>query len=407
MISLSDFSANAITVRQLNLYVKSLLEGDKRLVSCIVVGEVSNFKRHFSSGHCYFTLKDEFAAIKCVMFKTNAQNLKFDITDGLKLVLHGKVSIYEKDGSYQFYVDYAEPEGVGAKALALKQLKEKLASEGLFNQESKRPLVKYPKKIAVVTSSLGAALQDIINIISRRYPLCELIVAGASVQGVNAVNEIVNALDKVYSLDGIDTVIIGRGGGSNEDLDAFNSEILARKVYQSPFPVISAVGHETDITICDLVADLRAPTPSAAAELAVPDMAQVNRKIELLISNITNLCEAKIDLCTSKLNAVLPLFSLEKLNFYIENNALSLDLLSERISFLYKNNVNNFANKFGELTARVESLNPLKILSRGYGVVEKKNKALTSIENVEINDLLNIRLNDGEIDCKVIDRRKL
>ena len=405
MISLSDFSANAITVRQLNLYVKSLLEGDKRLVSCIVVGEVSNFKRHFSSGHCYFTLKDEAAAVKCVMFKGSALGLKFEITDGMKLVLRGKVSLYEKDGSYQFYVDYAEPEGIGAKALALKQLKEKLANEGLFNQDNKRPLVKYPKKIAVVTSSLGAALQDIINIISRRYPLCELVVAGASVQGVNAVNEIVNALDKVYALNGIDTVIIGRGGGSNEDLDAFNSELLARKVFESPFPVISAVGHETDITICDLVADLRAPTPSAAAELAVPDIMQVGRKIELLINNIANICEAKIDLCNSKLNAVLPLFSLEKFNFYIENNALSLDLLSERISHLYKNNINVSAKKFGELTAKIEGLNPLKILSRGYGVVSKNNKTVTSVNQVNNGEMLNIKLYDGEIDCKVIDRR--
>ncbi len=405
MISLSDFSANAITVRQLNLYVKSLLEGDKRLVSCIVVGEVSNFKRHFSSGHCYFTLKDEFAAVKCVMFKGSALGLNFNITDGMKLILRGKVSLYEKDGSYQFYVDYAEPEGIGAKALALKQLKEKLAAEGFFNQETKRAIVKYPKKIAVVTSSLGAALQDILNIISRRYPLCELVVAGASVQGVNAVNEIVNALEKVYQLDGVDTVIIGRGGGSNEDLDAFNSELLARKIYQSPFPVISAVGHETDITICDLVADLRAPTPSAAAELAVPDITQITRKIELLNGNIYNLCQAKIDLCYSKLKSLSPLFSLEKFNFFIENNALSLDLLSERISHLYKNNVNSFAIKFGELTARIEALNPLKILSRGYGVVLKENKAVTTVKNITNGDMLNIKLSDGEIDCTVIDRR--
>lgn len=405
MISLSDFSANAITVRQLNLYVKSLFEGDKRLVSCIVVGEVSNFKRHFSSGHCYFTLKDEFAAVKCVMFKGSALGLKFDITDGMKLVLRGKVSLYEKDGSYQFYVDYAEPEGIGTKALALKQLKEKLAAEGLFNQETKRPLVKYPKKIAVVTSSFGAALQDIINIISRRYPLCELVVAGASVQGVNAVNEIVNALDKVYALEGIDTVIVGRGGGSNEDLDAFNSELLARKVYQSPFPVISAVGHETDITICDLVADMRAPTPSAAAELAVPDITQISRKIELLNNNITNLCQAKIDLCYSKLKALSPLFSLEKFTFFIENNALMIDLLGEKISHLYKNSVNHSINKFCELTARIDALNPLKILSRGYGVVLKNNKTVTSIINVNNGDVLNIKLSDGEIDCTVIDRR--
>lgn len=407
MISLSDFSANAITVRQLNLYVKSLLEGDKRLVSCIVIGEVSNFKRHFSSGHCYFTLKDEFASVKCVMFKGSALGLKFEITDGMKLVLRGKVSLYEKDGSYQFYVDYAEPEGIGAKALALKQLKEKLAGEGLFNPENKRSLVKYPKKIAVVTSSLGAALQDIINVISRRYPLCELVVSGASVQGINAVTEIVNALDKVYFLNDIDTVIIGRGGGSNEDLDAFNSEILARKVYESPFPVISAVGHETDITICDLVADLRAPTPSAAAELAVPDIAQVSRRIELLQNNITNLLDAKLDLCYSNLKALLPVFSFEKINFLIQNNALSLDLLSEKISFLYQNKINASANLFGELTAKIETLNPLKILSRGYGVVSKNNTTLKSVEQVQNNDLINVRLSDGEIDCKVIDRRKL
>jgi exodeoxyribonuclease VII large subunit len=221
----------------------------------------------------------------------------------------------------------------------------------------------------------------------------------------NAVNEIINALDKVYSLNGIDTVIIGRGGGSNEDLDAFNSELLARKFFESPFPVISAVGHETDITICDLVADLRAPTPSAAAELAVPDIMQITRKIELLNENISNLCQSKIDLCYSKLKALSPLFSLEKFSFFIENNALSLDLLSEKISHLYKNNVNVSVNKFGELTARIEALNPLKILSRGYGVVCKNNKTVTTVNDVNNGDMLNIKLSDGEIDCTVIDRR--
>ena len=261
-----------LSVRQLNFYVKSLLENDPRLAFCRVSGEITYFKRHFTSGHLYFTLTDNDASIKCVMFKGYADRCKITLNDGVKVTLIGRVSIYEKDGGYQFYVEGCEEQGIGDKLLALKLLKEKLQKEGLFDVDSKRKLPEFPKRIAVITSGTGAALQDIINVIKRRYPVCEVVVCSASVQGDLAVKELINALERVYAIaENIDTIIIGRGGGAKEDLVAFNDEALARKIYESPIPVVSAVGHEIDFTICDLVADLRAPTPSAAAELCVPD----------------------------------------------------------------------------------------------------------------------------------------
>ena len=261
---------NVISVKQLNLYARSLLEGDIRLSNIAVAGELSNFKNHYSSGHWYFTLKDNDAAIRCVMFRGNASAVKFEPSDGLQVILRGRVSIYERDGQYQFYAEEMLPAGIGDIALKFEQTKEKLKKEGLFDPESKRPLVKFPKRIAVVTSPTGAAVRDIFNILSRRWPLAEIIMCPVSVQGELAVPEMLKTLDRVYEVEGVDALIIGRGGGSAEDLWAFNDEALARKIYESPFPVISAVGHGTDFTICDFVADLRAPTPSAAAELAVP-----------------------------------------------------------------------------------------------------------------------------------------
>ena len=292
---------SVLTVRQLNLYVRSLIESDQKLFNISVAGEISNFKSHYSSGHLYFTLKDNDAAIRCVMFKGNAQKIKFDVCDGLKVTLRGRVSLYEKDGQYQFYAEEMLPSGIGDIALRFEQIKAKLEAEGLFDASSKRTLPKFPKRIAVITSKTGAAVQDIINILSRRWPVAEIVMCPVSVQGELAVGEMLNALDRIYALDGIDVIIIGRGGGSIEDLWAFNDERLARKIYESPIPVISAVGHETDFTICDFIADLRAPTPSAAAELAVPSVEDFQRIISRYQNNLKNSLNSKYSLCKAKL----------------------------------------------------------------------------------------------------------
>ncbi|MBQ2236593.1 MAG: exodeoxyribonuclease VII large subunit, partial [Clostridia bacterium] len=280
---------SVLSVKQLNMYVKSLIEGDARLAFVSIKGEISNFKNHFSSGHFYFTLKDNDAAIRCVMFRAYASAVKFRPEDGMEVILTGRVSIYERDGQYQFYAEEMHNAGQGDISVQFEQIKKKLAEEGLFDEESKRPIPKFPENIAVVTSNTGAAVQDIMNILSRRYPLARVIMCPVAVQGELAAPDMVNTLERIYALNNADLIIIGRGGGSIEDLWAFNSEALARKIYESPIPVISAVGHETDFTICDFVADLRAPTPSAAAELAVPNSAELKNKIEKLQSNMCSL----------------------------------------------------------------------------------------------------------------------
>lgn len=402
-MSIGESSA-ILSVRQLNFYVKNLLECDPKLISLCVCGEISNFKRHFSSGHCYFTLKDEAAAVKCVMFKTSALRVPFDLKDGLKVICRGRISLYEKDGNYQFYCENIEPDGIGSKSLALEQLKQKLSAEGLFDISSKRKLTAFPKKIAVVTSGSGAALQDIINVISRRYPVCELLVASVSVQGEKAVSEIVNTLENLYLLDDIDTIILGRGGGSAEDLDAFNSEKVARTVFASPFPVISAVGHETDITICDLVADLRAPTPSAAAELAVPDLTAVKLYSENLSKKVSSYLEKSLEIAYARLNAVKNLSLFKNPEAFVLKNEMYVDKLEEKIRFSFENLLNLKDKQFTGLALKIDALSPLKCLSRGYSVVYKGDKTITNINDVDIGDELKIRTNDGTILCNVTNK---
>ncbi len=391
-----------VTVKQLNLFVKSLIEGDMRLNDIYVVGEISNFKNHYASGHLYFTLKDNDASIRCVMFRGFASQVKFRIEDGLKVVLRGRVSIYEKDGQYQFYAQEMHPDGLGDISLQFEQIKEKLSKEGLFDAENKRPIPKFPKRIAVITSATGAAVQDIMNILSRRWKLSEIIFCPVSVQGENAVPEMLNALERVYALSNCDLIIIGRGGGSIEDLWAFNSEELARKIYESPIPVISAVGHETDFTICDFVADLRAPTPSAAAELAVPDRYEIRHKLlnytSLLKSNLENKLQAE----KSKFNILENSVCLKKpLQAIIESRQQNLDLLTDKLLFAFKNAVNNYKSRLTRDIASLDALSPLKVLARGYSVAQKGEKVVSSVSDLECGDDFTLRLSDGSLQCKV------
>lgn len=398
---------SALTVRQLNLYVRSLIVGDARLSNVLVSGELSNFKNHYASGHLYFTLKDREASIRCVMFRSFAERIKFKPLDGLKVVLRGRVSIYEKDGQYQFYAEEMLPEGVGDIALGFEQVKAKLETEGLFDQSTKRPLPKFPKRIAVVTSDTGAAVKDIMNILSRRWSLAEIVLCSVAVQGEQAVPEMLSALDRLYSLSGIDVIIIGRGGGSAEDLWAFNSEQLARKIYESPVPVISAVGHETDFTICDFVADLRAPTPSAAAELAVPDINEISSKLNRYENSLKSFLENKYQFSFARLEALLNAFCMKNpTDFIVGKSYERLDRLTDKLSQAANRTLDSADRSFVSLTARLDALSPLKVLSRGYAAVSKDNGTVSSVTQAQKGDILDVSLTDGTLICVVKDKKE-
>ncbi len=390
-------SMTALSVKQLNFYVKSLIEGDPRLSSVLVEGEISNLKNHYASGHIYFTLKDNDASVNCVMFRSFASHIKFTPENGQKVMIRGRVSLYEKDGNYQIYAEEMKESGLGDIARKFEQVKAKLEAEGLFEATSKRKIPKFPKKIAVVTSPTGAAVRDILSIISRRWQLCEILMCPVSVQGSLAVPEMLDSLDRLYSTDGIDVCIIGRGGGSVEDLWAFNDEKLAYKIYEAPFPVISAVGHETDFTICDFVADLRAPTPSAAAELAVPDSAETEKLLENNKTKLSLLLKGKLE------NAKLKFKSLAEnkaftnpTDFIINDRALEIDRLSDRMAQALKEKLYKSQNSLASLAASLDALSPLKTLARGFSVVSNKDGAVKSARNINKNDTLKIRFADGE-----------
>ncbi len=392
----------ALTVKQLNLYVRSLIEGDVRLSNVLVQGEISNFKNHYSSGHLYFSLKDNDAAIRCVMFRSYAAGVKFRIEDGIQVILRGKVSLYEKDGQYQFYAEEIYPRGAGDIALQFEQTKARLEKEGMFDAENKRPLPKFPKRIAVITSETGAAVQDILNVLSRRWPLSQIIMCPVAVQGENAVPQMLDALERVYNISDIDVIIIGRGGGSAEDLWAFNDELLARKIYESPVPVISAVGHETDFTICDFVADLRAPTPSAAAELAVPDCKEILLNLDNYTSFLKNSLSSKYNLSKAKLERCAnSAYFKNPFEFLVNRRYLELDRNSEKLESAVKDSVTKNKIRFSENVARLENLSPLKILSRGYASASKNGKTLKSIKDVSAGEDITLRLIDGTLECNV------
>ena len=390
----------AISVKQLNFYVKGLIEGDANLAYIAVAGEISNFKSHFQSGHWYFTLKDKEASVRCIMFKAANQKIKFIPKDGEAVILLGRVSLYEKDGQYQFYAEQMLKQGEGEISSKFNVIKEKLEKEGLFDASTKRPIPKFPQRIAVVTAEGGAALQDILNVTSRRYPLCEILICPVLVQGDKAALDMIKVLDTVYETDGIDLIIIGRGGGSAEDLEQYNDEFLARKVYESPVPVISAVGHETDFTICDFVADLRAPTPSAAAELAVPDreelLSHVSKLKSLLVANLSaNYENSRLKL--ERLSLINKNTFANITNSYdtrIKNIQLSL---KQTIEKTYTKKSNSLATAITFLDA----LSPLKVMARGYAVVTHDGKTLKSVDSVFANDNITVCLNDGTIDCCV------
>lgn len=395
---------NTITVSQLNNYVKSLIENDPRIAIVNVSGEISNFKNHFSSGHWYFTLKDANASIRCVMFRSSATRVRFQVEDGLAVVLKGRVSVYEKDGQYQFYAEEMHPVGEGDLALQFKQVKEKLEQEGLFDTSSKRVLPKFPKRIAVITSDTGAAVRDILNITSTRYPSCEIVMCPVLVQGDNAARDMIATLDRVYKLDDIDTIIIGRGGGSAEDLHCFNDEMLARKIYESPFPVISAVGHETDFTICDFVADVRASTPSHAAELAVPDWRELKKRVDVISNLLKSTTLRKYDLYSGKLQALNLKVSPANLSRIVDSKQLDVDRLSDKIASQIKFALQDGVNTAANLAARIDALSPLKVMARGFSTVTKNGEYIVSSDKINSGDNITVKFIDGDINCLVTDK---
>lgn len=391
-----------LSVTQLNTYVKSVLESDLMLRNVFVVGEISNFTNHYRTGHYYMTIKDENSAIKAVMFKSANMRLRFMPENGMGVIVRGRVSLYERDGQYQLYIEDMQPDGIGALNLAFEQLKNKLGEEGLFDEEYKKPIPSRCRKIGVVTSATGAVLQDIRNVISRRYPLAEIILAPVEVQGVNAAPQIADAIREFNSGDYADVLIVGRGGGSLEDLWAFNEEIVARAVFESVIPVISAVGHETDFTICDFVADLRAPTPSAAAELAVPDIRDDILFLNSVVSAMESMLSKKLKNEENRLDVLK-----DKLRFLSPSNIIddrmnTVSLLYNRALNCIENRITSEGNRFSVACAKLDSMNPLKVLSRGYSIVSKEERIIDSVKEVSKGDVVTVKFSDGETKCEVL-----
>lgn len=391
---------NVLTVSQVNTYIKALLDEIPHIKNVYITGEISNFK-HYPSGHMYFTLKDSKSQLKCIMFSSDNYKLKFRPENGMKVICFGQIGVYERDGVYQLYVRDMQVEGIGSLTIAFEQLKEKLESEGLFNEINKKQIPKYPKKIGVATSNMGAAVEDIKNILGRRFPLCEVIVVPTVVQGESAPEDIVKSIQFLDNMGDIDTIIVGRGGGSIEDLWAFNTEIVARAVFNCKTPIISAVGHETDFTICDFVADLRAPTPSAAAELAVP-----NADTELLgVRNTAITLEGDINRIIERKE--------ERLEFIKKNSALadtqaffqSLEdnIKNSKLKMLsfFKNIALNKENALKGAVHSLNALSPLGVLSRGYAIAKNEGKVVKSTSEIEKGDELTVILNDGKIKATV------
>ncbi len=396
-----------ITVSQLNEYIKAVIEGQPVLRSLFVKGEISNFTNHYKTGHFYFTLKDENSLIRCIMFKGFAEKLKFVPENGMKIILHGKVSAYPKDGQYQLYADNMEPDGIGALYIAYEQLKAKLEKEGLFSPMYKKPLPKIPKRVGIITSPTGAAIRDIINILGRRFPYAEGILYPALVQGDGAPVQLIAGMKYFNSANNVDVIIIGRGGGSIEDLWAFNDEGLAREIFASKIPVISAVGHETDFTICDFVADRRAPTPSAAAELAVPETMELKQKILNIIGRMDMLIMHNIKNNRQKLNELAGKRVLNTPDYIVDDRRVQLMNLDARMENGMKYSLSLKKEVFARYTSKLEALNPMSVISRGYSAVfSDDGQLIKSVDQVDVGDVLNFKTVDGSVSAEVKGKTK-
>ena len=419
-----------LSITELNRIIKMKFDASSFFNKVFIKGEISIFKVQMPSGHCYFTIKDENSRISAVMFKATALKVGNNFKDGDMVNAIGKISIYEASGSYQIYIESMELSGSGDLYKKFLELKDKLYKEGLFDTEKKKPIPKFPKRIGVVTASTGAAIRDIITTINRRYPLCEVVLFPSLVQGVGAKDDIVKKIEAANNYGNIDTLIVGRGGGSIEDLWAYNEEVVARAIYNSKIPIISAVGHEIDFTIADYVADKRAATPTAAAEMAVPNILDISQNIDSIQNRCTNVILSIIDNYRILLNKIktsnilinpinmynikLQILNMNKLKLSNTFNELLTDkkveLFKLKNSYVITNPkiiYDKYINQIDNNINKLELLNPLNALKRGYGIVKKDNKCIESITNVEINDKISIRLKDGSIKAEVINKEEV
>ena len=386
---------NSISVSAVNGYIKEMLERDDVLSAIAISGEISNFKRN-SSGHLYFSLKDEGATISAVMFRGDASRLAFMPCDGMKVVVYGRISLYEKSGQYQVYIRTMISDGAGELARAYEALKRKLEAEGLFAPERKKKLPKLPRRIGIVTSPTGAAIRDMINVTGRRYPMADLVIFPAAVQGAEAPPQLRAGIEYFNATGSVDVIIIGRGGGSIEDLWAFNDEALARAVAASEIPVISAVGHETDFTLCDFVADCRAPTPSAAAEIAVPDARAICAYTEQTEDRMTRAMLAKLTRCNEDVLNMEKIIALNSPSAILERHALALKNLGVRIDGAMRTRLTVSGSALAEISAKLSGLNPLGVISRGYSAVKSEGgRVIGSVDALTLGERINIVMSDG------------
>ena len=390
-----------LSVSQINFYIKSIIENDGSLQFVLVTGEISNLTVHQRSGHIYLSLKDSNSVISAVMFAGNARRLKFRLENGMKVICRGRISVYEPSGRYQLYIEDMQPDGVGALTLAFEQLKKSLAQKGLFDNAHKKPLPKFPKTIGVITSPTGAAVQDITNIIRRRFPSADIVLAPVLVQGESAPEQLVRAVNKFSASKIADVVIIGRGGGSAEDLWAFNDEQLAYAVYNCETPIISGVGHETDFTVCDFVADVRASTPSAAAELAVPDRQELMSYYFKQKQYISAMLDRKIKTAQLRLENQQRRMSASSPKLKAEQLEKQLSAKSEKLTRFMNTYISDKENKLFAAKGKLDGLNPLNVLNRGYAIAEKDEKIITSSKQLKDGDDFTVILSDGKINAKV------
>jgi len=395
---------NVLSVSELNKYMKDLVSNDIILSGLWVKGEISNFKSHYS-GHFYFTLKDEKAVLKCVMFRSHAASLQFIPEDGMKMIIRGYISVFERDGQYQLYAEEMQPDGVGALYIAFEALKKKLQGEGLFDEGRKRKLPYMPGSIGVITSSTGAVVRDIINILSRRFYNVNVKVYPVQVQGALAAGQIAAAVRRLNELKNVDVIIVARGGGSLEELWAFNEEIVARSIYESEIPVISAVGHETDFTIADFVADMRASTPSAAAELVMPERSQVENRLDSLKMRLRNAAIKKTAMERLSLKRLCESVAFRQPYNKVYQERMLLDIQKRYMQKALTVLDTLYRNKLALLISSLNNLSPLNSLARGYSIVksEKGDTFIKSIKAVEIGDRLEVYLTDGRLRCMVED----
>ena len=395
------YAEMAISVTDLNKYIKNKIADDEYLNNILIKGEISNFKHHYT-GHLYFTLKDENSLIKCIMFKSYAQKLNFEPKDGMKVYILGSVSVFERDGVYQIYAKVMEEDGVGDLYTKYQKLKEELEKKGLFNQSHKQKIPMMPKVIGVLTSQTGSVIRDIINVSTRRNPNVYIRLLPVPVQGEGAAEKIAEGIAYMNQNQLADVIILARGGGSLEDLWPFNEEVVAYSIYESKIPIISAVGHETDFSISDFVADLRAPTPSAAAELAVPDIYEVKQKINTYQNRLKMALTKKLEIMKLRYDKCMSSSVFKEPTRRIQENYIKIDSYIKQLENVMNKIKEKNKNKYIELVSKLDTLSPLKTLTRGYSIIEKKGKIVKSVTDLQTEDEISIRLKDGEKQAKII-----